>query len=116
MVDRASASAAGSLSRPSDGESPRPVRLYGFAVPKLELAAFDLDDTLSPSKSQVPGSVLAALTALLDTCQVCVISGGRYEQFDNQLLAHLDVPEERLGRLHLLPTCGTRYYRRDAGQ
>jgi phosphomannomutase len=40
---------------------------------------------------------------------VCIISGGRFEQFDSQVLQHLGAAEELLPRLHLMPTCGTRY-------
>ena len=42
---------------------------------------------------------------------VCVISGGQISQFQNQVLAHLGASEPQLARLHLMPTCGTRYYR-----
>ncbi|WFN91135.1 HAD-IIB family hydrolase [Arcanobacterium wilhelmae] len=81
----------------------------------MSLIAFDLDDTLAPSKSPLPPRMGEALAKLLDVVQVCVISGGTFAQFENQLLANLDATEEQLGRLHLMPTCGTRYMRRDAG-
>jgi len=42
-----------------------------------------------------------------------VISGGRFEQFETQLVEKLDVAPERLVSLHLMPTCGTRCYRFD---
>ncbi|GAB2795482.1 hypothetical protein GCM10020360_17460 [Nonlabens tegetincola] len=48
-----------------------------------------------------------------------MISGGNFEQFESQLVSQLDgleaVSEAALERLHLLPTCGTRYERREAG-
>lgn len=81
-----------------------------------DLVAFDLDDTLAPSKSPVPEEVLAGLADLLAVTRVCVISGGRLEQFETQLLARLDLPEASLERLHLMPTCGTRYHRRAGGR
>ena len=77
-------------------------------VPRL--VAFDLDETLAPSKSPLPAAMAAALRALLDVVPVCVISGGRFTQFHDQVLAHLDATGDQLSRLHLMPTCGTRYY------
>jgi hypothetical protein len=51
-----------------------------------------------------------ALADLLDKTQVCIISGGQFGQFEGQVLAHL--PERAdLTKLHLMPTCGTRYLR-----
>jgi len=79
------------------------------------LVAFDLDDTLAVSKSPLDPRMAGLLARLLDIAQVCVISGGRFEQFRDQLLARL--PESaRLDRLHLMPTCGTRYLRWEAGR
>lgn len=77
------------------------------------LVAFDLDDTLAASKSPIPGDIAAALVRLLDTAEVCVISGGQWAQFDQQVLAHLGASPSQLSRLHLMPTCGTRYLRHD---
>jgi len=48
---------------------------------------------------------------LLDHFDVCVISGGRFEQFQTQIIDRLHVEAHKLNRLHLMPTCGTRYYR-----
>lgn len=84
------------------------------------LVAFDLDDTLAPSKSPAPERILAALARLLERTSVAVISGGNFEQFEMQLVSRLDeyanLSEEMLERLHLLPTCGTRYERREHGR
>ncbi|CAD6572830.1 MAG: hypothetical protein CYPHOPRED_004954 [Cyphobasidiales sp. Tagirdzhanova-0007] len=46
------------------------------SLPKL--VAFDLDDTLAPSKSALPDSIRRALLELPGVTQVCVISGGQY--------------------------------------
>ncbi|MCI1675584.1 MAG: HAD-IIB family hydrolase [Ancrocorticia sp.] len=73
------------------------------------LIAFDLDDTLAPSKSPLPESMAGTLRRLLDHMDVCVISGGQFGQFQAQLLANLGATPEELSRLHLMPTCGTRY-------
>ncbi len=74
------------------------------------MVVFDLDDTLAPSKSRVPDAMRAALARLLTHVAVCVISGGRFEQFQEQLLNDLPPTLPGLDRLHLMPTCGTRYY------
>ncbi|MDO4887186.1 MAG: HAD-IIB family hydrolase [Actinomycetaceae bacterium] len=83
---------------------------------RYALVAFDLDDTLAPSKSPLPGRMAAALRSLLDVSLVCVISGGQYGQFESQLLANLDASQEQLAKLHLMPTCGTRYMVHRGGQ
>ncbi len=79
------------------------------------LVAFDLDDTLAPSKSPIPASIAESLTRLLEVSEVLIISGGQWQQFDEQVLAHLQAPPELLARLHLMPTCGTRYVKHDGG-
>jgi len=52
-----------------------------------------------------------ALGRLLSYADVCIISGGNTEQFERQVLGHLDLPAAKLEHLHLMPTCGTRYLR-----
>lgn len=83
------------------------------AVPdQPRMTAFDLDDTLAPSKAPLPDEVRDALVDLLGVTQVCVISGGQIEQFRTQVVARLgDLPDELAARLHLMPTCGTQYWR-----
>lgn len=76
----------------------------------LRLVAFDLDDTLAPSKTPISPEMAEALSALLARCPVLVISGGNLAQFRSQLLAPLGRPAA-LADLHLMPTCGTRYLR-----
>ncbi len=78
-----------------------------------KVIAFDLDGTLAPSKSPMPDRISEVMTRLLDNFQVCVISGGKFEQFQTQLLNNLHADAALLTKLHLMPTCGTRYYRYD---
>lgn len=75
-----------------------------------KLIAFDLDGTLAPSKSPLPERISPLIKALLANHEVCVISGGKFAQFEKQLLAGLEATPAELQRLHLMPTCGTRYY------
>jgi phosphomannomutase len=82
----------------------------------VDLLAFDLDDTLAPSKSPLDPEMARLLGELLRVVPVCVISGGQFGQFESQLIAGLPADATPLfGRLHLLPTCGTQYYRYDEG-
>ena len=54
------------------------------------------------------------LSELLAIVKVAVISGGDWPQFETQLLSKLR-RDDRLKNLSLLPTCGTKFYRYDAG-
>lgn len=74
----------------------------------ISLVAFDLDDTLAHSKSAISSEMAAALADVLQLIPVCIISGGRFEQFRDQVLTHLP-SGAALENLHLMPTCGTRY-------
>lgn len=78
-----------------------------------KVIAFDLDGTLAESKSPATDRITELLNRLLDEFHVCVISGGRFEQFQKQLLANLKAEPVKLEKLHLMPTCGTRYYAYD---
>lgn len=79
-----------------------------------KVIAFDLDGTLAPSKSPLPDRMGTALSRLLEKYHVCVISGGKFEQFEKQLLGNLQTDASQLEKLHIMPTCGTRYYRYDS--
>jgi HAD superfamily hydrolase (TIGR01484 family) len=82
----------------------------------VRLVAFDLDDTLAPSKSPVDPRMAQLLVRLLGAVEVCVISGGQFGQFESQLVQNLPLDHpEALARLHLMPTCGTQYYRFESG-
>ncbi len=75
-----------------------------------KLIAFDLDGTLAPSKSPLPDRIAGLLVKLLEKYNVCVISGGKFGQFEKQLLGNLEASDNLLKKLHIMPTCGTRYY------
>jgi len=76
-----------------------------------KLLAFDLDDTLAVTKSPLSDEMATTLGRVLEEFEVCIISGGRYEQFQTQVIDRLHIEPHKLNRLHLMPTCGTRYYR-----
>ena len=80
---------------------------------KRRVIAFDLDNTLTESKSPLTAHMAELLDGLLRKFQVCVISGGRFEQFEKQLLGKLRTDPRTLTALHIMPTSGTRYYKFD---
>lgn len=76
-----------------------------------KVLAFDLDDTLAVSKSPMSDRMAEIMGKLLERFDVCIISGARFEQFQKQVIEQADFSPMQLRRLHLMPTCGTRYYR-----
>lgn len=78
-----------------------------------QVIAFDLDDTLAVTKSPISDRMGELLVKLLEKYDVCIISGGKFEQFKIQVVDRLEASNQKLSRLHLMPTCGTRYYRHD---
>jgi HAD superfamily hydrolase (TIGR01484 family) len=77
---------------------------------KRKIIAFDLDDTLAITKSPIHDEMSVLLTQLLEKYEVCIISGGKFEQFKMQVIDRLPTGIQNLSKLHLMPTCGTRYY------
>jgi phosphomannomutase len=75
-----------------------------------KLIAFDLDGTLTESKFPADEHMLKLFAELLNKFEVCVISGGKFEQFLKQLLNNINLTPSQLKHLHIMPTCGTRYY------
>ncbi len=78
-----------------------------------KLIAFDLDDTLAISKAAISDRMGDLLVQLLEKYEVCIISGGNFDQFKKQVVDRLEATPQHLRNLHLLPTCGTRYFRYD---
>ncbi|MCR2817453.1 HAD-IIB family hydrolase [Microbacterium sp. zg.Y1090] len=84
-------------------------------MPIPRLVAFDLDDTLAPSKSAIDPRIGELLVELARRVEVAIISGGQLQQFRSQVVENLPpASAEVLGSLHLMPTCGTQYYRLSA--
>ena len=76
------------------------------------LVAFDLDDTLAPSKSAIDPRIGDLLVRLAERVEVAIISGGQLAQFTAQVVDRLpETTAEVRSHVHLLPTCGTQYYR-----
>jgi phosphomannomutase len=80
---------------------------------KRQLIAFDLDGTLAVTKSAISDAMARCLGDLLSLYEVCVISGGNFDQSKVQLIDRLEVSAEQMSRLHIMPTSGTSYFRFD---
>ncbi len=76
-----------------------------------KVIAFDLDDTLAVTKSPISDKMSELLGKLVQDYEICIISGGRFEQFKKQVIDRLEIEPHLLNRFHLMPSCGTRYYR-----
>ena len=74
-----------------------------------KLIVFDLDGTLAPSKSNLDAEMASLLHCLLGIVKVAIISGGAWSQFEKQVLSNFP-HDDRLARLSILPTCGTRFF------
>lgn len=76
-----------------------------------KIIAFDVDDTLVKSKNPLTAEMRDLLAELLKKYEVAIISGSRYEIFQTNIIAPLaEVAGDDLKHMHILPTCGTRYY------
>lgn len=82
-----------------------------------KLIIFDLDGTLTESKSPIAESTVILLKELITRSKVAVISGGSFAQFEKQFLP-LFLKDESFqryaGNLMLLPTSGSQRYEYDS--
>jgi len=76
-----------------------------------KLIVFDLDGTLTESKSNLDEEMATILCNLLEEWKVAVIGGGARKQFQKQFLAYLRCPKMRLENLFILPTSGASFFR-----
>jgi phosphomannomutase len=74
------------------------------------LFIFDLDNTLTVSKSALTDSMSLLLKELLEKTKVAIISGGDYPQFEEHVTPHLLKVKSQLNNMYYLPTTGTKFY------
>lgn len=74
------------------------------------LIAFDLDNTLACSKQPMEPGMASRLSRLTRLIDVAIVTGGSQQLAFSQVLDVLDEDACR-GRMHVMPTSGTRYYR-----
>ncbi|QQS22247.1 HAD-IIB family hydrolase [Candidatus Saccharibacteria bacterium] len=79
-----------------------------------KVIAFDVDDTLVKSKNPMTTEMRDLVAKLLAHYEVAIISGSRFEVFEVNIIDPLrETSAHLLDHLHILPTCGTRYYTHD---
>jgi len=71
-----------------------------------KLIAFDVDGTLSKSRSPIDAEMAILLKKLLETKQVAIITGGAFADIKKQILNEIGENEPRNNNLTLLPTNG----------
>ena len=63
-----------------------------------KIIGFDLDDTLTITKSPISDRMAGILSQLLENYDVCVITGGTFQQIKKQVIDRLNVQPELLQR------------------
>lgn len=79
-----------------------------------EIVIFDLDGTLTESKSPLEKETADLIVKLLEKQKIAIITGGAFEQIEKQFLRCLvNVNLDLLQRLYLCPTSGAALYEYD---
>tara|TARA_Y100000310_G_scaffold345242_1_gene463057 strand:+ start:7891 stop:8703 length:813 start_codon:yes stop_codon:yes gene_type:complete len=76
-----------------------------------KVVMFDLDETLAESKQEIDEEMAKLLDDLLKKRPIVIMSGGKYKQFQKQLLRRIESSGENLSQFYLFPTCATSFYR-----
>ena len=84
-------------------------------LPQKSLIVFDLDGTLTETKSNLKPDMSTALGRLLVEKKVAVIGGGTYKQFRRQFISNLHCPSALLKNLFVFPTTATSFYHYNKG-
>jgi phosphomannomutase len=74
-----------------------------------DLVVFDLDGTLTLSKSPIDAEMATLLARLLTIVRTAIISGGDFPQFKTQVVDRMPASSD-FRNLVLLPTTGTKFY------
>ena len=89
-------------------QSTRKKKVGGLSRKKT--VVFDMDGTLTKSKTNLDTEMAGLLCALLRIKTVAVLGGSHYPQFQNQLLCHLGCARPELEKLLILPVNGGSLY------
>jgi HAD superfamily hydrolase (TIGR01484 family) len=83
------------------------------ALPRVLI--FDLDNTLTESKQPITKEMAMLVAELSTRTKVAIASGGKFEQFINQVIEELP-PKAVLENIYLLPTSGGALYTHEHGE
>ena len=75
-----------------------------------KIIVFDLDDTLTPSKSKMDQQMLDLLNKLLNKYKVAIITWWEFEQISKQVINHLDKNNTNFSNFYIFPTCWAKMY------
>jgi len=75
-----------------------------------QLIVFDLDDTLTVSKTPMDKEMVVLFKLLLARKKVAVVSGGMWEQMRMQVCGELMCTPKYYKNLSFFPTCGASFY------
>ena len=83
-----------------------------------KILAFDSDDTIVVSKMAATERMAALLAEAMRYYDICIISGTGFDEtiYPNTVRQIEQIDGVDLSRLHIMPTCGTRYYRYHDGE
>lgn len=79
-------------------------------IRQKKVIIFDLDKTLSESKSPIDSDMAGILSSLLEKYKISVISGGKLEQLTKGVVNHLKISKDFFPNLYLQPTSGAALY------
>lgn len=86
--------------------------IYNQIVDKnKKLAVFDLDQTVTESKTPLDKEMAEILRRLLRKMKVAVVSGASFERIRKQFLANLKAEPAEIANLYLIPASGGALYR-----
>jgi phosphomannomutase len=73
----------------------------------IKTLAFDVDGTLTESKSRISTDMISALhRAMFDGLDIVIVTGGRLQQITSQVIDLLTIPPGKT--IYTYPTCGAR--------
>jgi len=88
----------------------------GRLLSKKKIIAFDLDGTLTKSKTVIDKEMVSILCQLLEKKIVAIIGGSSYSQFKTQFLGSLRCKKAQLKNFFILPVSGGSLYKYQSGK
>lgn len=82
----------------------------------MKLIACDLDDTLAITKQPIDAEMATIIEKVTEVADLCIITGGTFEQIKSNVLDKLPPLPALLNRIHCMPMSGSVYLRFSEGQ